>query len=400
MISSCSLPMVSKLSTTSPSGSSFYKLYHQTSDDASTSSGVKLRSQWEGVGTRNLERGSSKGSENQSINEIDEWNKIDDILSSFGGAVCRESVFAANFEPQVAVFLRDRRSQALTLQLTSATPPKSAHIGDKEPESSHLTYSAEADGLSMSQWLSTSVGIPTSKAVEVGQILTTNGFDRPTQLNGCLTAQELSCLGIEKTTQHQILSHLATVDDPRPNANNFNYVSDWLCSLELTDYLGNFVAAGLKTMLVVRTAELSRKHLEKMGITLRGHIARILHSLAEAKAEDTRARNERLKGMEKAVTSRSIAPCAVKELPLEERVQVTQRYRGLRVRDRAPQSGALARDYFLRVQDTLKDDLHTIHKKDGGERILRTCGVTDCSGLARIIEPMSLLIPIATATHG
>ncbi|EYC32302.1 hypothetical protein Y032_0003g1507 [Ancylostoma ceylanicum] len=341
MISSCSLPMVSKLSTTSPSGSSFYKLYHQTSDDASTSSGVKLRSQWEGVGTRNLERGSSKGSENQSINEIDEWNKIDDILSSFGGAVCRESVFAANFEPQVAVFLRDRRSQALTLQLTSATPPKSAHIGDKEPESSHLTYSAEADGLSMSQWLSTSVGIPTSKAVEVGQILTTNGFDRPTQLNGCLTAQELSCLGIEKTTQHQILSHLATVDDPRPNANNFNYVSDWLCSLELTDYLGNFVAAGLKTMLVVRTAELSRKHLE-----------------------------------------------------------VTQRYRGLRVRDRAPQSGALARDYFLRVQDTLKDDLHTIHKKDGGERILRTCGVTDCSGLARIIEPMSLLIPIATATHG
>ncbi|EYC32303.1 hypothetical protein Y032_0003g1507 [Ancylostoma ceylanicum] len=370
MISSCSLPMVSKLSTTSPSGSSFYKLYHQTSDDASTSSGVKLRSQWEGVGTRNLERGSSKGSENQSINEIDEWNKIDDILSSFGGAVCRESVFAANFEPQVAVFLRDRRSQALTLQLTSATPPKSAHIGDKEPESSHLTYSAEADGLSMSQWLSTSVGIPTSKAVEVGQILTTNGFDRPTQLNGCLTAQELSCLGIEKTTQHQILSHLATVDDPRPNANNFNYVSDWLCSLELTDYLGNFVAAGLKTMLVVRTAELSRKHLEK---AIR-EIAKVPQVILEISIQGVRI--------------------------LDGNNGVTQRYRGLRVRDRAPQSGALARDYFLRVQDTLKDDLHTIHKKDGGERILRTCGVTDCSGLARIIEPMSLLIPIATATHG
>lgn len=45
-------------------------------------------------------------------------------------------------------------------------------------------------------------------------------------------------------------------------SDNFNYVSDWLCSLELTDYLGNFVTAGLKTMLVVRTAELSRKHLE------------------------------------------------------------------------------------------------------------------------------------------
>ncbi|RCN42148.1 hypothetical protein ANCCAN_11890 [Ancylostoma caninum] len=71
-------------------------------------------------------------------------------------------------------------------------------------------------------------------------------------------------------------------------------------------------------MLVVRTAELSRKHLEKMGITLQGHIARMLHSLAEAKAEDTRSKNERLEGMQKAVTSKSIAPYPVEEFPLEE----------------------------------------------------------------------------------
>ncbi|RCN42147.1 hypothetical protein ANCCAN_11889 [Ancylostoma caninum] len=183
MMSSCSLPLVTKLSTTPPSGSSFYKLYHQTSDDASTSSGVKLRSQWEGVSSRNLEWCSSKGSENQSISELDEWNKIDDILSSFGGAVCRESVFAAKFEPQVAVFLRDRRSQALTLQLTSTATVKPADAGEKDSESAQLANKAEPDGLSMSQWLSTTVGIPTSMAVEAGHILTTNGFDRPTQLS-------------------------------------------------------------------------------------------------------------------------------------------------------------------------------------------------------------------------
>lgn len=38
-------------------------------------------------------------------------------MESFGGAICRESVFAAHYEPKVAVYLRDRRSQALTLQL-------------------------------------------------------------------------------------------------------------------------------------------------------------------------------------------------------------------------------------------------------------------------------------------
>ncbi|VDK54750.1 unnamed protein product, partial [Cylicostephanus goldi] len=187
---------------------------------------------------------------------------IDNILSSFGGAVCRESVFAANYEPQVAVFLRDRRSQALTLQLTS--PISSRQSSEKEREDSPLEYKTESECLNMSQWLATTIGISTADAAVVGQILTTSGFDRPTQLYGCLTAREMSILGIDKSIQHQILSYLSTVDDPRPNANNYNYVSDWLCSLELTDYLGNFVIAGLKSMLVVRTAELSRKHLEKL----------------------------------------------------------------------------------------------------------------------------------------
>ncbi|KHJ87410.1 hypothetical protein OESDEN_12819, partial [Oesophagostomum dentatum] len=188
--------------------------------------------------------------------------QIDDILSSFGGAVCRESVFASTFEPQVAVFLRDRRSQALTLQLSSplaAAKPSScsAREADSPPD-----LRTESDCHNMSQWLVAVVGVHAAKADEVAKTLTMNGFDKPTQLHGCLTARELSALGIDKSIQQQIVSYLSDTDDPRPNANNFNYVSDWLCSLELTDYLGNFVTAGLKSMLVVRTAELTRKHLE------------------------------------------------------------------------------------------------------------------------------------------
>ncbi|KAK6033876.1 hypothetical protein COOONC_28620 [Cooperia oncophora] len=317
MASSCSLPMVSQISTTPPSDSSFYKLYHQNSASSAETSppvGVKLRPQWESATIRALERQSSKGSENQSINELDEWKKIDDILSSFGGAVCRESVFAANYEPQVAVFLRDRRSQALTLQLTS--PPSATRLSSCTASSS--SYKFDPDCANMSHWLCTTVGLPNQKANEVGRILTKAGFDKTTQLEGCLTARELTALGIDKSIQQQILSYLATVNSTRPNANSFNYVSDWLCSLELTDYLGNFVTAGLKSMLIVRTADLTRDHLEKMGITLPGHIARILHSLMEAKIEEACQRSERLREMRRAVTSTTPTSSILKETSSEE----------------------------------------------------------------------------------
>ncbi|KHJ97472.1 hypothetical protein OESDEN_02550 [Oesophagostomum dentatum] len=42
-----------------------------------------------------------------------------------------------------------------------------------------------------------------------------------------------------------------------------------------------------------------------MGITLQGHVARILYSLSKAKAEDVCMRRERLRGMQRAVTATS-----------------------------------------------------------------------------------------------
>ncbi|KJH41590.1 hypothetical protein DICVIV_12434 [Dictyocaulus viviparus] len=290
--SSCSLPMVSQISTTPPSDTSFYKLYHQNSEDESPPNGVKMRAGWE-VSVRKppSEEDINKGSE--SINEIEEWKKIDEILSSFGGAVCRESVFAANYESQVAVFLRDCRSQALTLQLTSQ-PSISRHSINTFSLSSS-TFKSETNHITVSQWLRTTVGVLEPRATEIGQILTRAGFDSITQLYGCLTARDLSALGIEKSIQQQILTYLSSVKHVRPNANNFNYVSDWLNSLELTDYLGNFVAAGLKTMCTVKSTTLTRDQLEKMGITLPGHIARILQSLMDAKSEKNYEKKDDLK---------------------------------------------------------------------------------------------------------
>uniref|UniRef100_A0A0K0D048 UBA domain-containing protein n=1 Tax=Angiostrongylus cantonensis TaxID=6313 RepID=A0A0K0D048_ANGCA len=174
--SSCSLPVVSRISTTPPSDTSVYKLYHQNSDDESPSSLVKMRPGWDASTGRVSPMDSNKASE--SINEIEEWKKIDDILSSFGGAVCRESVFAANYESQVAVFLRDCHSQALTLQLTSQPSTNRHNLNT----SSSSTCKSESEQITVSQWLCTTVGIPNPKAAEVGQILTGAGFDRLTQL--------------------------------------------------------------------------------------------------------------------------------------------------------------------------------------------------------------------------
>ncbi|VDO73097.1 unnamed protein product, partial [Heligmosomoides polygyrus] len=210
-------------------------------------------------------------------------------------------------------------SNALTLQLSS--PSIGGTRLSANSSASNSSYKFEPDSATMSQWLVTSVGIPNPKAKEIGRILTRAGFDRTTQLDGCLTAREMTALGIEKHVQQQILNYLATtVKCVRPNAGSFNYVSDWLCSLELTDYLGNFVTAGLKSMLIVRTTDLTRDHLEKMGITLPGHIARILHSLMEAKIEEACHRTERLREMRQAVTSTTTSNASniLKPEPSEE----------------------------------------------------------------------------------
>lgn len=62
-------------------------------------------------------------------------------MESFGGAVCRESVFASNYEPQVAIYLRDRQSRALTIHRGDSVEPieinpKNINVYQNVPQSS------------------------------------------------------------------------------------------------------------------------------------------------------------------------------------------------------------------------------------------------------------------------
>lgn len=42
---------------------------------------------------------------------------MESVFDSFGAAPCRESVFVREYEPRVAVYLRDRGSKALSVTL-------------------------------------------------------------------------------------------------------------------------------------------------------------------------------------------------------------------------------------------------------------------------------------------
>lgn len=53
----------------------------------------------------------------------------------------------------------------------------------------------------------------------------------------------------------QILFYLKVVSD------DLNYVSEWLQSLDLQDYLGNFFRCGLKTMIIVRSTDITQRKL-------------------------------------------------------------------------------------------------------------------------------------------
>ncbi|CAJ0915912.1 unnamed protein product, partial [Mesorhabditis belari] len=273
--STCSLPLISQISTTPPSSSSPQKepSTKQISTDTSSSIEVKMR----GISLKGM-NGLNGNETARSLNETAEWNKINAILGSFGGAVCRESVFASRYEPQVAVFLRDRHSRALTIQKKLCSP-------FEKP-------------LSVPDWLNIVVGVPQPRAIDAGKVLVDRGFDKSSQMKISLNRALLHEIGIDKVTQGELLNYLETIDFETTSANSFNYISDWLCSLELTDYLGNFLSNGFKSMLIVRAAELNTKKLNEMGITKPGHIHRILGSLARARDEekrDTMERKEKLK---------------------------------------------------------------------------------------------------------
>ncbi|VDM37031.1 unnamed protein product [Toxocara canis] len=261
-----------------------------------------------------MQRASSNdvGDERQhtSLNESIEWKKINEIMESFGGAICRESVFADQYEPRVAVYLRDRRSQALTLQLSGPQPYQQAQhqaqrfqacgaaatvaAADRCSRRSNASLIAKSSFSSYFQptttavadWLNVSVGIPNPRAKEIAAILESHGFDNVDHMQSTLDRLAMHEIGLDKSTQHQIGTYLDNYPGQRnASANTFTYVSDWLHSLDLEDYLGHFMNGGLTSMLIVSALDPSSKHLKSLGITSLGHQRRILNSLKEAKIE-------------------------------------------------------------------------------------------------------------------
>lgn len=73
---------------------------------------------------------------------------------------------------------------------------------------------------------------------------------------------------------------------------HFNYVSDWLCSLELTEYLSNFFDAGYKSMGIVMGAKITPEILEvinNLSLVVRNRalsLSEIINNQAWARLED------------------------------------------------------------------------------------------------------------------
>uniref|UniRef100_A0A0M3IYH4 RING-type domain-containing protein n=1 Tax=Anisakis simplex TaxID=6269 RepID=A0A0M3IYH4_ANISI len=159
------------------------------------------------------------------------------------------------------------------------------HHRHYSPNRSRSSSSTTTTTSAVANWLNVSVGVPNPRAKEIATVLESHGFDSVKHMS-TLDRAAMHEIGLDKSTQHQIGTYLDNYPGQTPlSANSFTYVSDWLNSLELEDYLGHFINGGLTSMLIVLALDPSAKHLKSLGITLLGHQKRILESLKEAKLE-------------------------------------------------------------------------------------------------------------------
>ncbi|CAJ0584394.1 unnamed protein product, partial [Mesorhabditis spiculigera] len=108
--------------------------------------------------------------------------------------------------------------------------------------------------------------------------------------------------GIDKRLHAPLLKYLKHMPEPEHFANSFEYVSDWLPRLGMTDFIGTFIAEGLKKVLIVKCADLTEEKLKNMGISKPGHFNRILGALEYARLEEALGVAARRKQMRKKET--------------------------------------------------------------------------------------------------
>ncbi|CAI5455520.1 unnamed protein product [Caenorhabditis angaria] len=248
----------------------------QQSPTQESSEGVRIRRY---NGTTNIfnasesSASSSSSNDEKKLREEAEWNKVTELFETFGAAPCRESVFVRDYEPRVAVYLRDRGSKALTLQMIDNV------VGEQR------SIQIPSRLMTVAEWLETDVGLSNREARHIGGLFEKYGYDRYTQLKGCLNYSVMAGMSISGTNQLLIMNMVEQMVDKRPSANGFFYVSDWLSSLELTDYLGNFINSGYKNMTAIVNTDLDENVLNNIGVYLSGHVARIKYSLHRAHQE-------------------------------------------------------------------------------------------------------------------
>ncbi|KAE9556395.1 hypothetical protein FO519_000435 [Halicephalobus sp. NKZ332] len=201
------------------------------------------------------------------------------LPEELGGSTCTSLV---------AVSVKNRKSQALTLQLSSVNPPSSMR-------QSNISYPSEPEDLKnmpdrpvkkpkktdneIEEWLHLRVGLPLARSAEISTILNRNGFDEVKFIKGTLSRQSMTEMEIDKSIQHQISVFLEGEICQVPSIEDFDYASDWLSALKLIDYLEFFSMQDLTLIKKITAANLSIVDLKLMGINLIGHLERIRKSL-------------------------------------------------------------------------------------------------------------------------
>ncbi|GMT07883.1 hypothetical protein PENTCL1PPCAC_30057 [Pristionchus entomophagus] len=220
--------------------------------------------------------GSAKriGGEDHNLDERAEWQKIDSIMQSIGVPMNESKRPEGGHQ-----VMRDRHSKALTL-LSTLNPRQNENTIDET-----VVDVARFQTDALERWFKLEVGLDAVDAATMALLLQRNGFDMVEHLQISLDRLALIEMGVKDSLIHQICHHLLTCPQLRkyPPTNELNYVSEWLQSLDLQNYLGNFFRCGLKTMIIVRTTDVTQRKLNDMGIHKIGHVLRLLHSLRNAK---------------------------------------------------------------------------------------------------------------------
>lgn len=178
------------------------------------------------------DRDHGKTSPYDKFNEEEEWEKISEIMESFGSGIARESVFVNDMENEFRQRLGlpesyDSNTESQTDESNQNLSPLLKWLKDKQLE--HLE-----------------------------KHLLENGYDDPNFINGLVTSEnDLEICGIPEKDRRILLTEIVKLPKPLTflesssingniniNNNNNNYtlpsLEDWLNSIELGEYLNVF----------------------------------------------------------------------------------------------------------------------------------------------------------------